>query len=614
MRTIRSAGKVLSGTNEDSLMNSLMGILKVLISNKRDFNTIAKSIKIALGGEESTEGSDEEKAEGEIEAGRLSDNVRMATWFDNVSRSFAMSRDGFVNLFSMSDSQVEREYGAGIKREDLAVELIEDITQLLNEYKDNFPGKGDEPYYYYRPSYSDGFYASARPKAVEAAASDAKTEPQFPPTETSPPETEPTVTPPITIQASGRAQFNLLGVTSSDSEEHNKNLEFYLDFSTDQVREVIAFKQQANANTVPFEGVLFIIDEPSESAPAKGSSYPLYVPMDVAIQAAEALNNSGGLPLDVDVSLVCHSDTNIVGIMTSAEIRGKDFVVRGHLFARNQEERVSLIASNKDALGMSMNAFASGNVQQIDNVTAYCIETLELLGANILMADKATWQKTRVLAAQAATSPSETSGEIIAMTVDLNKLQEQMNQLTTSMDRVVTAQTGNQEQIDKLSRLMEQQGQILAQQGQVIQEITAERQQARLEAQSREEELKAESSQKQLAEVISNALSSHLENFQKTVLDQINPSRSPRPLTMRPAGLIPVVAGAEGTAEGSSEIKLSPAQYELLQAQAQLAGMEKSRHVGPDRVKLVEKCRLLKAQGVILPSGMQGNVLLTSII
>jgi len=624
MPPISSAGKVLSGTNKKILIESLSGLLKVLKAEGSDSASIMNLVRQAFGMDAPGE---EPPAEGtkyplvtptEVEAGRLSDNVRVTTWFDTVSRAIVMFRENFISLYRMSDSQVEREYGAGIARQDVAEEAIGDLTQLLNEYKNSFPGKGEESYYYYPGSHYDGFYASAR-KTDEVSQPPAPV-PEAKPEPVVEPEPEPIKAEaddnavPVTIVAAGRAGFNIVEINSEKEKAPDNNIEFFLEFNPSSVREIIAVKQQSNANTVPFEGVLFIIDEPSESAPSKGSMYPLYVPMSVAIEAAEALNASPGLPLDVDDTLSCHSDTNIVGIMNSAEIRGNEFVVKGHLFARNQGEKVSLIANNKETLGMSMNAFASGAVQKIDNVTAYSISTLELLGANILLADKATWQKTRVLAAQAsATTADLTHSPDLEM--DLEKLSEQITSLTASLNNVATNQQQDREQFQNLLKRVEQQGEVLTAQAQFIQEIAAERKQAAVEAQSKEQQEQQQQTQQQIAELVSNAVSTQFDSFQKAVLDRINPSRSPVGLTTRPPGLTPVVASGAQDSGNSTDIKLSPMQYELLQAQSQLAGMERSRHTGSDRVKLIEQCRTLKAQGVVLPSGMSPHQsLLTALV
>jgi multidrug efflux pump subunit AcrA (membrane-fusion protein) len=263
---------------------------------------------------------------------------------------------------------------------------------------------------------------------------------------------------------------------------------------------------------------------------------------------------------------------------------------------------------------MSMNAFASGAVQKIDNVTAYSISTLELLGANILLADKATWQKTRVLAAQAsATTADLTHSPDLEM--DLEKLSEQITSLTASLNNVATNQQQDREQFQLLSKQVQQQGELLTAQAQFIQEIAAERKQAAVEAQSKEQQEQQQQTQQQIAELVSNAVSTQFDSFQKAVLDRINPSRSPVGLTTRPPGLTPVVASGAQDSGNSTDIKLSPMQYELLQAQSQLAGMERSRHTGSDRVKLIEQCRMLKAQGVVLPSGMSPHQsLLTALV
>jgi hypothetical protein len=630
--TIDAAGKVLSKKNENRLTAALLEFLEVLRDSNTDLNVVKQALGIGADTQEAE--SDKEtpritSVPGEVAAGQLSDNIRLTTWFDAIARAISMFKENFIDVYRMGDATLERQYGAGTTRDDLASEMIADLQQLLLEYKDTYPGGGEDFYY----PYYGGFYASAKekdvrdnPKApIEASGNSGNSNQKL--TEllslllrhfkgeepvaaqaqneggkSSQPELpvdgdEPSPLPDV-IQARGVGQLSLI----------EKDLQIFIEFD-DSAKEILAARK--NVNQVPFEGVLCRVDEPSESPPSKGSNYPLYLPRHVADQAAAMLNASAGLPLDVDPSLQCHSDTNIVGIMNSAEIGGadgKDFVVRGCIFGRNQAEKAALIASNKESLGMSMNALATGHRAEIDNVTVYSIDTLELTGANILLANRATWQRTRVLAAEAATVNTEGKE---TMAVDLDKLAEQVQ----ALQQTVTAMNSNQQHQNERWTTFEQtltkQNEILAAQGNVLNEIVAERKQLQAEAKERELQAAQAESQKQLTETVTQTVATCFKEFQTQYLDRMNPTRSPVSLMAgRPPGLTPLVASGQPAAnapaaEGNNaNIQLSPAQYELLQASSKLAGMTESREVGPNRIKLVERCRELRQLGVELPPGL----------
>jgi hypothetical protein len=623
---IKAAGKVLSKKNENRLTAALLEFLEIL----QDSNTNLDVVKKALGGVDSSTDTLDSDTEsplaasepGEVAAGQLSNNIRLTTWFDAIARAISMFKENFIDVYRMGDATLERQYGAGTTRDDLAGEMIADLQQLLLEYKDTYPGGGEDFYY----PYYGGFYASAMDKEKLAAQgnsqeSEARIEASGNPkervsellalllqhfkgeksisaeskSEEGSVSTEPESNPPEVIQARGVGQLHLI----------EENLEIFIEFD-DNAKEIIAARK--NDNQIPFKGVLCRVDEPSESPPSKGSPYPLYLPHEVAEKAAALLNASAaGLPLDVDPTLMCHNDSNVVGIMNRAEIGGdgKDFVVKGCIFGRNQAEKAQLIASNKETLGMSMNALATGHRAEINNVTVYQIDTLELTGANILLANRATWQRTRVLAAEAAIKNEGTE----TMAVDLDKLAEQVQALARSVDSLNTSQQNAQERYSAFEQTVAKQNEILAQQGNILSEIVAERQQVQAEAKERELKAAQEQTQKQISESVTETVANCFKEFQKEYLDRMNPSRSPFPLMAGrpPAGITPLVAsGAPANPGGTNgnNIELNAAQYELLQASAKLAGMTESRVTGPTRIKLLERCRELRQMGVELPPGM----------
>lgn len=154
-----------------------------------------------------------------------------------------------------------------------------------------------------------------------------------------------------------------------------------------------------NPNRHPIRGVLFQVDEPSPAIPAVGPGLPLYIPRSVAERDVVQAGVSG-LPLDAHDSLSQHANEDIAGVMQSAAINGNDCEMVGFMWPWSRKEKVQRILKNADRLGMSINAMAKGHQAEVNGTRVFWVDELRLMGANILYSDKATYRKTRLLAAQ----------------------------------------------------------------------------------------------------------------------------------------------------------------------------------------------------------------------
>lgn len=94
-------------------------------------------------------------------------------------------------------------------------------------------------------------------------------------------------------------------------------------------------------NRTAFEGVLAMVDTPSERAPS-GAKNHLVVLTKKAAQAA--LPSLLGMGLDYSPSLDRHDVRRKVGVITRAEIVGRNVELGGYLFARDFPEIVQEIA------------------------------------------------------------------------------------------------------------------------------------------------------------------------------------------------------------------------------------------------------------------------------
>ena len=335
----------------------------------------------------------------------------------------------------------------------------------------------------------------------------------------------------------------------------------------------------SNPNTTPLKGVLFRIDEASESAPSKGSAYPLYIPKDVAEKAMEFVNAAKGLPLDADDSLSKHANEDIIGIMTSAEIAGPDFIVKGHLFPWSQKDKVGAIALNQNDLGMSLNGRASGNIVEMDGTKVFHLSSLEILGANILLKKRATYQKTRLYPmgeiAASATENQSTEEENMELDRAIGDLQKTLAEISAASAK----------ESELASARIQQLTESFNSQQQLLQTIQAEREQSISAAQSQSFAAQKAEEQKDLLAAIGAVVQAQVAAQKEDIINSINPRRSPQRITHSLGEL--AAAGQEG--KQSNVVR-----DELLVASGELKVLEDNQIIGPQRNALVDRIHTLR--------------------
>lgn len=119
-------------------------------------------------------------------------------------------------------------------------------------------------------------------------------------------------------------------------------------------------KGKGHPNKVPFDGILFYVDIPSENAPHGTGGKRLLIPRDVAEKALPTLV---GMPVNIDYddkdswdNFDGHDPKKPIGIIEKAwiETAGNIAKVSGYLFAKNFPEEVDKIKDKKESLGMSL--------------------------------------------------------------------------------------------------------------------------------------------------------------------------------------------------------------------------------------------------------------------
>lgn len=156
-------------------------------------------------------------------------------------------------------------------------------------------------------------------------------------------------------------------------------------------------------NRLPFEGVLTLVDVPSDRAPSGARGHRVIL----SRQAAEAaLPSLMGMAVDYKAGWDGHDARQKCGIITSAEVDGTKLTVAGYLFARDfpeMEQKVSV----EGAMGMSYE-LADAHVADM-HAQLWTLTRATFTGAAILLRDKAAYRATSFRLCRPSLSRSATS-------------------------------------------------------------------------------------------------------------------------------------------------------------------------------------------------------------
>ncbi len=147
-------------------------------------------------------------------------------------------------------------------------------------------------------------------------------------------------------------------------------------------------------NRLPFEGVLTLVDVPSDRAPSGARGHRVILTR----QAAEnALPSLLGMAVDYKAGWDGHDARQKCGIITAAEVDGTRLTVAGYLFARDfpemeQKVRAGIGSDGKDAMGMSYE-LADAHVADM-RAPLWTLTRATFTGAAILLRDKAAYRGT----------------------------------------------------------------------------------------------------------------------------------------------------------------------------------------------------------------------------
>lgn len=147
---------------------------------------------------------------------------------------------------------------------------------------------------------------------------------------------------------------------------------------------------ESHPNREPFRGVLTQVDIASDKAPAGARGHRV---MLLRAAAEAALPSLIGMGLDYAPSLDRHDVQRKIGIITRAEIVGRNIELSGYLFARDFPTVVQEIrAARRPPLGMS---YEIADAQVADpHAEIWVLTRVTFTGAALLRRDKAAYRNT----------------------------------------------------------------------------------------------------------------------------------------------------------------------------------------------------------------------------
>ena len=142
-------------------------------------------------------------------------------------------------------------------------------------------------------------------------------------------------------------------------------------------------------NRKRFVGVLTTIDAPSERAPAGARGHRVMLTREAAERALPSLI---GMGLGYTPKLDGHDARRKVGVITSAEIVGKEVVIEGYLFARDFPELIRELRMRDGELGLSYEV--SDAIVKDMKARVWKLTEVTFTGAALLLREKAAYGQT----------------------------------------------------------------------------------------------------------------------------------------------------------------------------------------------------------------------------
>ena len=140
-------------------------------------------------------------------------------------------------------------------------------------------------------------------------------------------------------------------------------------------------------NRLPFEGVLTRVDEASDRAPSGARGHRVVL---TRAAAEAALPSLLGMAVDFKAGWDGHDARQKCGIITAAEVQGRELRVSGYLFARDFPEMEAKVAGS--VMGMSYE-LADAHVADM-RAPVWTLTRATFTGAAVLLREKAAYRST----------------------------------------------------------------------------------------------------------------------------------------------------------------------------------------------------------------------------
>lgn len=202
----------------------------------------------------------------------------------------------------------------------------------------------------------------------------------------------------------------------------------------------------AHPNRVPFHGVLTHVDAASQRPPAGARGHRVLL---TRAAAEAALPSLIGMALDYTPGLDGHDARRKVGIITAAEIIGRELRIAGYLFGRDFPELVREMKASR--LGLSYE-LADARVEDV-RAQVWRLTEVTFTGAAILRREKAAYSDTSILIG------IENTGETTKMdkqkTEQLIAVSQRMAEVAEALSATVaTMQAQHEELSAKIERIV----------------------------------------------------------------------------------------------------------------------------------------------------------------
>lgn len=147
---------------------------------------------------------------------------------------------------------------------------------------------------------------------------------------------------------------------------------------------------KGHPNRVEFEGVLTVVDRPSDRAPSGARGHKVVLTREAAEAALPSLL---GMAVDYKPGWDGHDAKRKIGLITEADVVGRRLKVRGYLYGRDFPEATEEIRTTAPgAMGMSYE-LADARVADM-NDEVWRLTQATFTGAAILLRDKAAYRQT----------------------------------------------------------------------------------------------------------------------------------------------------------------------------------------------------------------------------